>query len=106
MSTPTDLGTYRQQADRFLAELMEEYFLHLAGHKDSLELEPSYERFAELTTLDSAQSLGSTVDGDRGRRELWRFACDGYLGKLTTQQEERLGELQATLEVEVDGEKI
>jgi hypothetical protein len=104
--TSTELNAYRHKSDRFLAELMEEYFLHLAGHKESLELEPIYERYAELTTLEAAQSLGTAVDGDRGLRELWRFACDGYMGKLTTQQEERLGQLQATLEVEVDGEKI
>jgi hypothetical protein len=104
--TSSDLAGYRQQADRFLAEMMEEYYLHLAGHKEALEIEPIYERYAELTTLEAAQSLGAAVDGDRGVRELWRFACDGFLGKLTTRQEERAGELSATLEVEVDGEKV
>ncbi len=104
--TSTELDAYRHKADRFLAELMEEYYIHLAGHKETLELEPIYERYAALTTLESAQSIGSAVDGDRGLRELWRFACDGFMGKLTTKQEERAGELQATLEVEVDGEKV
>jgi hypothetical protein len=105
-TTPIELGTYREKSDRFLAEMMEEYFLHLAGHKETLELEAIYERYAELTTLEAAQSLGGMVDGDRGRRELWKFACDGFLGKLTASHEDRLGELSATLEVEVDGEKI
>ena len=104
--TSSELAAFRQKADRFLAELMEEYYLHLAGHKEALELQGIYDRYAELTTLETAQSLGAAVDGDRGRRELWRFACDGFMGKLTTQQEERAGELQATLEVEVDGEKV
>jgi hypothetical protein len=104
--TTSELDAYRGQADRFLAELMEEYYLHLAGHKETLEIQPIYERYTELTTLESAQAMGAAVNGDRGRRELWRFACDGFMGKLTTQQEERAGELQATLEVEVDGEKV
>jgi hypothetical protein len=104
--TTSELDAFRQQADRFLAELMEEYYLHLAGHKETLEIQSIYDRYAALTTLESAQSMGTAVNGDRGPRELWRFACDGFMGKLTTEQEERAGELQATLEVEVDGEKV
>src|SRR5262245_8443115 len=104
--TTSELDAFREQADRFLAELMEEYYLHLAGHKDSLELEPIYERYVQLTTLEQAQAIGAVADGDRSLTELWRFACDGFMGNLTKQFEERSGELEATLEAEVDGEKI
>ena len=48
--TPRELDDYREQADRFIAEIDEEYYLHYAGHKDTLDLEPIYERHAELTT--------------------------------------------------------
>ena len=47
--TPRELDDYREQADRFIAAIDEEYYLHFAGHKDSLELVPIYERFGELT---------------------------------------------------------
>ena len=104
--TSSQLDAFRESADRFMAEMMEEYYLHLAGHKDTLDLEAIYERHAELTTQEQAVALGEAVDGDRRLRELWRFACDGYMGNLTKQHEERAGELSATLEAEVDGEKI
>ena len=33
-----ELDAYRSGADRFLAELDEEYYLHYAGHKPDFEL--------------------------------------------------------------------
>jgi hypothetical protein len=101
-----DLDRFRERADRFIAELDEEYYLHFAGLKDTLDLEPIYERYSDLTDLEQARALGSMSDGDAGIRELWRFASEGYLGQLTRAQEEQLAELEASLEAEVDGEKI
>ena len=104
--TSPELDAYRAEADRFIAELDEEYYLHYAGLKDRLELESIYERHADLTTVERAQSLGAAVDGDRGVRELWHFACEGYLGRLTREHAERQAEVEAELEVTVDGETI
>ena len=104
--TTPELDAYRSGADRFIAELDEEYYLHYAGLKDRLELEPIYERHSELTELERAQSLGAAVDGDRGVRELWHFACEGYMGKLTRSYAEKLAALEAELEVTVDGEAV
>ena len=47
--TIREIDAVREQADRFVAELDEEYYLHFAGHKETLDLEPIYERHAELT---------------------------------------------------------
>ena len=102
----SELDAYRAEADRFLAEINEEYYLHYAGLKDELQLEPIYERHAELTKLEQAQRLGLGVDGDRGLRELWKFACDGYIGNLTKEHAERIAGLEAELEATVDGEVI
>ena len=44
-----DLDAYRARADRFLADLDEEYYLHFAGLKDRLELEPIYREFPGWT---------------------------------------------------------
>ena len=55
--TSRDLETFRDEADRFIAELDEEYYLHLAGHKNTLELEPIYERHEVLTKIETARRL-------------------------------------------------
>jgi hypothetical protein len=89
-----------------MAELDEEYYLHFAGLKETLDLQAIYERHGELTTLDTAQGLGATVDGDRRRRELWRFASEGYLGNLTREHAEREARLEAELTADLDGDQI
>jgi hypothetical protein len=101
-----ELDRFRERADRFIAELDEEYYLHYAGLKDTLDLKPIYERFSDLTALEQAQSLGQAIDGDRRIRELWRFASEGYLSDLTREHSERVAALEASLEAEVDGEKV
>ena len=104
--TPADLDRFRDRADRFIAELDEEFYLHYAGRKDALELAPIYERYSELTRLEQAQALGAAADGDRGIRELWRFSAEGYLGDLSRDQAEKVAELEASLETTIDGETI
>jgi hypothetical protein len=101
-----DLDRFRDRADRFIADLDEEFYLHYAGHKEKLELTPIYERYSELTQLDQALALGRSADGDRHITELWRFAVEGYLGELTREPAEKIAELEASLEATVDGETI
>jgi hypothetical protein len=106
--TPTtpELDSYRVEADRFIAELDEEYYLHYAGLKDRLELEAIYDRHARLTDLEQVQAIGTAVNGDRRIRELWHFGCEGYMGKLTRVHAEKLAELEAELQVTVGGETV
>jgi hypothetical protein len=101
-----ELDAYREQADRFIAELDEEYYRHFAGLKDSFDLTPIYERHRNLTERQIVQSIGLSVNGGARFRELWRFACEGYLGELTRGHAEKLAELEAELQVTVDGEDI
>src|SRR5919198_4867592 len=105
-ATPAELDAYRKEADRFIAELDEEHYLHYAGLKESLELAPIYARHEQLTRLERARAIGVAVDADRLVRELWRFACEGHIGELTRIHEERIATLEAELEAEVDGERI
>jgi hypothetical protein len=100
------LDAYRERADRFQADMLVEYYLHFAGHKDELDIEPIYDRYQDLTTLEAAVGLEKRADGDRGVRELWQFACSGYLGNLTKAQEARTGELEATVTATVDGQTL
>jgi hypothetical protein len=101
-----EIDALSADAERFMAELDEESYLHFAGHKETYELAPIYERHERLTRLDTALALGASVDGDRRRRELWKFACEGYLGNFVSEEEERIAELEATLTASVDGEEI
>src|SRR3954469_14270179 len=102
-----ELDAYRDDADRFVAALDEEYYLHFAGHKQTLALEAIYQRHSDLTTLEQAQSVGQSVEHGGARvRELWRFACEGYLGNLTREQAENAAELEAELTAEVEGETV
>ena len=106
MPTSPEIETYSAEADRFIAELDEEYYQHYAGLKDRLELEDIYERHSRLTELEEVQRVGEAVDGDRRVRELWQFGCEGYLGKFTREHAEKLAQLEAELEVQVDGETV
>src|SRR5437867_11262758 len=101
-----ELDAYRDQADRFIAELDEEFYLHYAGLKETFDLAPIYERHKNLTELDQVKSIGLAVNGGAPVRELWRFACEGYFGELTRDHAEKLAELESELAVSVDGEEI
>jgi hypothetical protein len=108
VATPLEqrqLDALRENADRFIAELDEEAYLHFAGHKPTYDLVPIYERHAELTQLETALAIGASVDGGRNVRELWRFACEGYLGNFVSQDEERIAEAE-TETVHVGDEDI
>jgi hypothetical protein len=98
--TSRELDAFRDKADRFIAELDEEYYLHYAGHKETLDVEAIYERHEELTRLETARRL------EDGPTELWRFACEGYLGNLTRQHQAKLARIEAELEATVDGEQV
>jgi hypothetical protein len=100
------LDALRADADRFIAELDEEAYLHFAGLKDTYDLVPIYERHADLTKLETALAIGASVNGGRNTRELWKFACEGYLGNFVNLEQEKIAELEATLKASVDGEDV
>ena len=100
-----ELDGYRAGADRFIAELDEEYYLHYAGLKSDFELRAIYERHADLTDLETIKRLGETVQGSENR-ELFRFGCEGYLGELTRESAEKIAELEAKLEIQHEGEPV
>jgi hypothetical protein len=101
-----EIDSLSAEADRFSSELDEEAYLHFSGQKETYDLAPIYERHARLTALDTALSLGASVAGIRRRRELWKFACEGYLSNFVTAEEERVAQLEATLSATFDGEEI
>jgi hypothetical protein len=104
--TERELDQYRERADRFIAEEMEEYYLHFAGLKEDFDLESIYARYADLTDVEQANRIGTAVDGNPRVRELWKFSCEGFLSALTREHTERAARLEAELKAEVDGEEI
>jgi hypothetical protein len=106
-----DLDEYRRDAEVFLEEIDREYYLHLAGHKPDLEIEPIYERHealfegAAVERVAEARRKAEGEEADR-LRYLHQFALDGHLGAITRSLETRLAELEASLEIEVGGETL
>jgi hypothetical protein len=98
--TTRELDRFRDDADSFIRDLDEEYYLHFAGLKETLDVEEVYERYEELTRIETAQSLTSAPT------ELWRFACEGFLGNLTREHQARVAKAEAELEATVDGENV
>ena len=98
--TSRELDAFRDQADRFLAELDEEHYLHFAGHKEDLDLESIYERHESLTLLSTAERFQDAPTALR------RFAFECHLGSVTRTHEERIAEAESSLEAIVDGETI
>ena len=101
----SELDRFREEAERFLAEREEAQYLHFAGHTPELDLEAVYERHAELTSVETANRIGEAVDGRRNR-ELWRFACEGFLGGLTRETDERVAAKEAGLTIRHDGSDL
>ncbi len=101
-----DLDAYRRRAEGFSEQLSREYYLHLAGRKPDLELEPIYIGYAELFTRDAAGRLRELTararDGEEHRRlrYLLHFCVEGLIGAETRAESAELAGLEAALEVD------
>ena len=98
--TTRELDGIRDEGEQFVAALNEEFYRHYAGLKETLDVEPIYEKHEEITRLETARRL------EGAPTELWRFACEGFLGNLTREHQERAAAVEASLEATVDGETV
>jgi hypothetical protein len=98
--TPNEVDAFRERGDAFTRDMLQEYYDHFAGLKETLDIERIYEEYEDLTRLETAQRL------EDAPTELWRFACEGFLGNLTRSHQARAAEVEATLEAKVDGESF
>src|SRR5262249_42065525 len=103
---PRELDAYRERIDRFIADLDQEYYDHFAGLKEGFDLESIYQEYEDVTTLERAQLIQQAVDDSFGSTELWRFACDGYLGSLTRGHEARAADSEAPRTGTSDAEEV
>jgi hypothetical protein len=96
-----DVSEYRAEAEEFLSALDREYYLHFAGLKDDYEIEAIYERHAGLFSREAVDALR---DGDN--RVLLKLAAEGYVEQAVKELSAEFARLEASLEVELDGETI
>ena len=96
-----DLDAYRAEAEAFASAISREYLLHLSGRQDELAIEPIYERHAGLFSPEAVEELRGA-----GSRPLLEFAVEGLIGRATKEEAAELARREATLEVELDGERM
>src|SRR5512132_4200003 len=106
-----ELDEYRREAELFSEEINREYYLHLAGRKPDLAVEPIYERHESLFEPAAVEQIGEERRAAGGKEEvrlryLHQFALDGHLGAARRTLDTRLAELETSLEVEVAREAI
>lgn len=99
---PTAVDTYRRRLEDMTAEAMEEYYLHAAGLKATYEIAAVYERYADMTTLAQARALAA----GGAPSELYRFACEAYMGDGVKHLSEEVANTEAALVVTVDGAEV
>jgi hypothetical protein len=95
------IDAYRREAEAFVAEIGREHYLHFAGRKPSLEIEPVYEAHARLFTADAVERLR-----ELGVPPLLEFCVEGLIGRATMRESAALAEREATLELEVGGRSL
>jgi hypothetical protein len=98
--TGREIDTFRDRADSFIRDLDQEFYDHFAGLKETLDVERIYEEYDDLTRLDTARRM------ETAPTELWRFACEGFLGNLTREHQARVARVETELEATVDGKTI
>ncbi len=109
--SPFDLKKYRSEADSFIAEIDLEYYVHLSGQKDQLDLEKIYGRYKSLFNNEAIDAIRVKLErgtGDQRRRlrYLLAFAVEGFIGQETKVEAAAIAQKEATLEIEVDDAKI
>lgn len=108
-----DLTAYRQQAERFIAELGDAYYAHYAGLEAGFAVEQIYDRHGALFSREAVERLRDAAaaadpSGEEARRlrMLLDFAVEGFLGRATAEHAERLAEREAGLRLEVGSEML
>jgi hypothetical protein len=95
-----------------VSALDREYYLHFAGHKESFEIVPIYERHAHLFARSSVEQLrellarATAADDRRRRRYLLQLAVEGFIGEATKAEATALAEREGALELQLDGARV
>ncbi len=101
----SEADLYEIQAEKFLTELEEEYYLNGAGLKNTLDTAPIYKRYEHLFTLERAKELL----GDRQSREgnyLAQFATYHYLEQSVCELTAEIATAETQATILFEGEAI
>ncbi len=103
-----DQTTYEQKADAFLAEVLTEYYEVRAGLKETLELTPIYERYADLFAEETVRERLDEREATAGHagRYLADFAVEGYLENEVKGLSEEITNAELAATVPWDGEDV
>src|SRR5947199_9586357 len=90
-----NLAQYREQARAFQTELVKEKYLHHAGLKEQLAVEPIYNRYRELFTDTAVKELAelhknAPLDDEKALRYLLAFAVDHALNSAVFEEDQQL----------------
>jgi hypothetical protein len=92
---------YRREAEAFVSEIGLEHYLHFAGLKPNLEIQPVYESHAVLFTHEAVDGLRAGANPT-----LLEFCVEGLAGRATTAEAAELADREAGLELTVDGRTV
>ena len=92
---------YRREAEAFVSEIGLEHYLHFAGLKPNLEIEPVYEEHASLFTREAVEGLRVA-----GNPALLEFCVEGLVGRATTAETAELADREAAIELAVEGDSV
>jgi hypothetical protein len=107
-----DLDSYAAEAEEFLSAIDREYYEHFAGHKETYEVAPIYERHAGLFERSALEGLRDHLsqaepgDSERRCRYLLQLAAEGFIGEQTKALSTELAERESKLSVEFDGNEV
>lgn len=90
-----NLASYRERAREFQTELVKEKYLHHAGLKDELAVEPIYNRYADLFSDGAVKELAALhrsapLDHEKALRYLLSFASDHAFNSAVFEEDQQL----------------
>jgi hypothetical protein len=108
------LQTYRDEFAQFNEAIVREDYLHYSGQKQSLELEPIYDRYGHLFARESIEDLKRELDrtaahfetARAGIRLLLGFALEQFAALRVRRQTEEIAEAEAQATFRWDGEEL
>jgi len=108
------LEEYRRQYAEFNSTWMREYYLFLSGQKPDLEIAPIYDRYGDLFTRDSINSLKRSLDETpehfeaerKAIKHLLIFAVEQYLENSAKNLTEAISEYESAATIDWAGQEM
>lgn len=100
--------TFTERAENFLTDLMREHYQVGAGLKETLELTPIYQRYADLFAEATVRERVATMQRDASKeaRHLADFAASGFIDNAVKELSEAITNAELKATVEWDGQQI